>query len=236
MSGMTPPEVDPLDFNQIFSGLQAQSNKRTQSNGSSFEGYYDEPGRPQAQRQGSGSNTNQNYGYQQSSEHSRQNSYPFESTMIATAPRRASAVNLNQDKGNGNNGNMGGPSAYMGYGDGNIGTQQHYTSTPDPIDQYLNYDSGAFGTPHPPQRQIQHQSQQQAYTPSYQSVNNANNYASTSTANQQMYTPNWEDQFLQDPNNFGQQGAQPTGGYNGDASGQNGYGGDGSFEADIAEL
>jgi hypothetical protein len=51
-----------------------------------------------------------------------------------------------------------------------------------------------------------------------------------------MYTPNWEDQFLQDANNFGQQGAQPTGGYNGDASGQNGFGGDGSFEADIAEL
>lgn len=235
MSGMTPPEVDPLDFNQIFSGLQAQNNKRTQSNGSSFEGYYDDSSRPQAQRQGSGSNQNQNYrdGQQQSSEHSRQNSYPFESTMIATAPRRTSGPNL--DHNDRNTVNNSGPSAYMGYGDGNIGSQPNYTSTPDPVDQYLNYDNSTFGTPHQSQRQAQPQLQQQAYTPSYQPLNN-NNYASTSTANQQIYQPNWEDQFLQDANNFVQPGIQPSGGYTAEPSGQNGFGGEGSFEADIAEL
>jgi hypothetical protein len=88
MSGTTPPEVDPLDFNQIFSGLQQdQHNKRQNSNGSSFGGYYDhatpDQGQGQVQRHRSGSNLSQ--GYQQSSEESRQNSFPLEqSTLIAT--------------------------------------------------------------------------------------------------------------------------------------------------------
>ena len=233
MSGTTPPEVDPLDFNQIFSGLQQdQHNKRQNSNGSSFGGYYDhatpDQGQGQVQRHRSGSNLSQ--GYQQSSEESRQNSFPLEqSTLIATgnahaAGRRLSGANIHQRQESG-------PSAFMGYGDAGGAGQQEYLYT-----QYLdqNYDIQPF----------QSQPQQQEYQTPYQ-LPNENNYASTSTANQSS-TPNWGDQFLQDSNQF-QDPNQMQGGNQYDSQGQSGgnYTGEGSvhnglgessFDANLAEL
>jgi hypothetical protein len=239
MSGTTPPEVDPLDFNQIFSGLQQdQQNKRTQSNGSSFGGYYDhatpDQGQTQGQRHRSSSNFSQG-GYQQSREDLRQDSFPLgPSTLIATgnAPRdgrRLSGANIHQRQDSG-------PSAFMGFGDANAG-QQEFLYT-DPVEQYLNqnYDN----TNGAPFQQAQGQGQQQQYHTPYQPVDTPNNYASTSTANQQISTPNWGDQFLQDSNHFAdtnqQHGSNQYGGnYVGEGSAQNGLG-ESSFDANLAEL
>lgn len=235
MSGTTPPEVDPLDFNQIFSGLQQdQNNKRTQSNGSSFGGYYDHstPEQSHGQRHRSGSNQSQGHGYQ-SRDDRRQDSFPLgPSTLIATgnAPdgRRLSGANIHQRQDSG-------PSAFMGFGDPSGGGQQEFLYTNDPVELYLNqnYDN-SNGTPYQPQVQ-------QYHTP-YQGMDNSNNFASTSTANLSS-TPNWGDQFLQDSNfqdtNQMQGGASQYdlqgGNYNGEGSGQNGLG-ESSFDANLAEL
>jgi hypothetical protein len=238
MSGTTPPEVDPLDFNQIFSGLQQdQHNKRQNSNGSSFGGYYDhatpDQGQGQVQRHRSGSILSQ--GYQQSSEESRQNSFPIvKSTLIATgnahaAGRRLSGANIHQRQESG-------PSAFMGYGNASGAGQQEMLYTDDPVEQYLNQNYG--NTP------FQSQPQQQDYQTPYQ-LPNANNFASTSAADPSS-TPNWGDQFLQDSNQF-QDTTQMQGGNQYDSQGQSGgnYTGEGSvhnglgessFDANLAEL
>lgn len=231
MSGTTPPEVDPLDFNQIFSGLQQdQHNKRQNSNGSSFGGYYDHATPEQSQGHGHGqrhrSSSNQSQGYQQSNESTRQNSFPLEqSTLIATgndhaAGRRLSGANIHQRQDSG-------PSAFMGFGDTNGAGQQEFMY--DPVEEYLNQH---YETPYQPQ--------EQEYQTPYQ-LPNSNNFASTSTPNHQLSTPNWGDQFLQDSNNFqdtNQQGLQGQSGGNYAAEGpalQNGLG-ESSFDANLAEL
>jgi len=243
MSGTTPPEVDPLDFNQIFSGLQQdQHNQRSQSNGSSFGGYYDHstPDQSHGQRHRSGSNHSQGQEYP-SRDDIRQDSFPVgPSTLIATgnAPRdgrRLSGANIPQHQRQDS-----GPSAFMGFGDPNGGGQQGFMYT-DPVEQYLNNYDDTHGTP------LQQTRPQvpQYHTP-YQGLDNGNNFASTSTANQ-LPTPNWGDQFLQDSNfqdtNFqdtnqihgGNQYESQGGDYNGEGSSQNGLG-ESSFDANLAEL
>lgn len=241
MSGTTPPEVDPLDFNQIFSGLQQdQHNKRQNSNGSSFGGYYDHatPDQgSQSQRHRSGSSHGQGQGYQQAREDLRQDSFPLEqSTILATGNvhgvgRRLSGGNIHRRQESG-------PSAFMGFGDADGGGQQEFFSDPE---QYLNqnYDN-TNGTPY----QNQPTQQQGQYHTPYQQMDTS--IASTSTANHQLSTPNWGDQFLQDSNHFQDtnqyQGSnqfglqsQSGGSYNGEGSGQTGLG-ETSFDANLAEL
>jgi hypothetical protein len=147
--------------------------------------------------------------------------------MIATAPGPGAHLDKNAAS-------LGGPSTYMGFGDGQVGLQQGFPYT-DPVEQYVNYDNNGMGQSS--HQQHQQQSQQtpayQAYNPTYQPFDTPNNYASTS--NQQMFTPTWGDQFI-DSNNFQPTPDQQSGNYASGSSGQNGAGGEMSFDAGIAEL